>query len=193
MDPWGRGTNAAPFPFHPWLNLPSQTKLLSGCFLSLTSVFAGSTWHIRTSQSRPGGALSGKGPAFSPEQRTVRRIVLSLAGWWYLLFQFGVFPLRSRGWGPACSVLSNSFQTPGRPRNFLGKNSGVGCHFLLPRSSQSRDGTRVSVPLCPLEKWPHGLYSPWNSPGQDTGVGRLSLCQGIFPTQGSSPGLPHQG
>ena len=22
---------------------------------------------------------------------------------------------------------------------------------------------------------PHGLYSPWNSPGQDTGVGSLSL------------------
>ena len=53
----------------------------------------------------------------------------------------------------------------------------------------------------PLEKerlptpvsWPeefHGLYSPWNSPGQNTGVGSLSLLQGIFPTQGSNPGLP---
>ena len=39
--------------------------------------------------------------------------------------------------------------------------------------------------------WPHGLYSPWNSPGQNTGMGSLSLLQGIFPTQGSSPGLPH--
>ena len=28
--------------------------------------------------------------------------------------------------------------------------------------------------------WPHGLYSPWNSPGQNTGVGTLSLFQGIF-------------
>ena len=37
----------------------------------------------------------------------------------------------------------------------------------------------------------HGLYSPWNSPGQNTGVGRLSLLQGIFPTQGSNPGLLH--
>ena len=33
---------------------------------------------------------------------------------------------------------------------------------------------------------PHGLYSPWNSPGQNTGVGSHSLLQGIFPTQGSS-------
>ena len=38
---------------------------------------------------------------------------------------------------------------------------------------------------------PHGLYSPWNSPGQNTGVGSLFLLQGIFPTQGSNPGLPH--
>ena len=28
----------------------------------------------------------------------------------------------------------------------------------------------------------HRLYSPWNSPGQDIGVGRCSLLQGIFPT-----------
>ena len=27
------------------------------------------------------------------------------------------------------------------------------------------------------------MYSPWNSPGQNTGVGSLSLLQGIFPTQ----------
>ena len=38
---------------------------------------------------------------------------------------------------------------------------------------------------------PHKLYSPWNSPGQNTGVGSLSLLQGVFPTQGSNPGLPH--
>ena len=50
---------------------------------------------------------------------------------------------------------------------------------------------------------PHELNSPWNSPGQNTGVGSLSLLQGIFPTQGSNPGplpckwilnqLSHQG
>ena len=39
--------------------------------------------------------------------------------------------------------------------------------------------------------WPHRLYSPWNSPGQNTGLGSLSLLQGIFPTQGSNPGLLH--
>ena len=37
----------------------------------------------------------------------------------------------------------------------------------------------------------HGLYSPWTSPGQNTGVGSLSLLHRIFPTQGSNLGLPH--
>ena len=34
---------------------------------------------------------------------------------------------------------------------------------------------------------PHGLYGPWDSPGQNTGVGSLSLLQAIFPTQESNP------
>ena len=44
--------------------------------------------------------------------------------------------------------------------------------------------------------WHHGLQParllcPWNSPGRNTGVGSHSLLQGIFPTQGSNPGLLH--
>ena len=39
---------------------------------------------------------------------------------------------------------------------------------------------------------PHGLHSPWNSPGQNIRVGSLSLLQGILPTQGSNRGLPLQ-
>ena len=43
---------------------------------------------------------------------------------------------------------------------------------------------------------PHGLQStsllcPWDSPGKNTGVGCHALLQGIFPTQGSNPGLQH--
>ena len=37
------------------------------------------------------------------------------------------------------------------------------------------------------------LYSPWDSPGQNTGVGSLSPLQGVFPTQGLKPGLLHCG
>ena len=37
----------------------------------------------------------------------------------------------------------------------------------------------------------YGLYSPWNSLGQNPGVGSLSLLQGLFPSQGSNLGLLH--
>ena len=111
------------------------------------------------------------------------------------------------------------------PGDCPGKNTGVGCHFLL----QCMKG-KVKVKSCPTPsdpfycsppgssidgifqarvlEWgaiafseshsvvsnslqPRGLNSPWNSPGQNTGVGSLSLLRGIFPTQGSNPGLPH--
>ena len=54
-------------------------------------------------------------------------------------------------------------------------------HYLFP---ESKSHSVVSDSL-----WPHGLYSPWNSPSQNTGVGSLSLLQGIFATQGWNPGL----
>ena len=43
---------------------------------------------------------------------------------------------------------------------------------------------------------PHGLQPtrllrPQDSPGRNTGVGCHFLLQGIFPTQGLNPGLPH--
>ena len=38
---------------------------------------------------------------------------------------------------------------------------------------------------------PHGLYSPWNSPGQNSRAGSLVLLQGIFATLGSNLGLLH--
>ena len=92
----------------------------------------------------------------------------------------------------------------------------MGCHFLLQGiflTQGSNPGLlnllhwqAGSLPLVPPGKpqseseslslmsyslRPHGLYSPWNAPGQNTGVDSLSLLQGIFPTQGSNPGLPH--
>ena len=57
---------------------------------------------------------------------------------------------------------------------------------LLEVESESESHSLVSDSL-----QPPGLYSAWNSPGQNTGVGSLSLLQGIFPTQGLNPGLPH--
>ena len=48
------------------------------------------------------------------------------------------------------------------------------------------------LPLsCTFRKATPWLHSPWNSPGQNNGVGILSLLQGIFPTQELNLGLPH--
>ena len=61
----------------------------------------------------------------------------------------------------------------------------------FPVSSPSQPGESESCLVMSNSLRPHGLYSPWNSPGQNTAVGSLSLLQGIFPTQGSNPGLLH--
>ena len=60
--------------------------------------------------------------------------------------------------------------------------------YLLPLKWKSENGSVMSDSLRP-----HGLYSSWNSLGQNTGVGSFYLLQGIFPTHGSNPDLPHCG
>ena len=46
--------------------------------------------------------------------------------------------------------------------------------------------------LChPMDCSPPGSSVHGGSPGKNTGVGCYALFQGIFPTQGSNPGLPH--
>ena len=46
--------------------------------------------------------------------------------------------------------------------------------------------------LCnPMDCSPQGSFVHRGSPGKNTGVGCHALLQGIFPTQGSNPGLPH--
>ena len=67
--------------------------------------------------------------------------------------------------------------------------------YLLPELKKEEKGMKVKVKVAQLRLTlqPHGIYSPWNSPGQNPGVGSLSLLQGIFPTQGLNPGLPHRG
>ena len=65
--------------------------------------------------------------------------------------------------------------------------------YLLPELKKEEKGMKVKVKVAQLHLplQPHGIYSPWNSPGQNTGAGSLFLLQGIFPTQGSNSGLPH--
>ena len=91
---------------------------------------------------------------------------------WYLLFQF-VFSLIT--WKVKIVLYLES------------------CNFedcmsveLLGKCSYEWKSFKSCPTLCdPMD------CSPWNSPGQNTGMGRLFLLQGIFPTQGLNPGLLH--
>ena len=62
------------------------------------------------------------------------------------------------------------------------------CHTSsLSKSEDCVKVTQSCLTLCnPMDY----IYSLWNSPGRNTGVGSLSLLQGIFPTQKLKPGLP---
>ena len=65
-----------------------------------------------------------------------------------------------------------------------GKNTGVGCH-TLPQGDLSNPGIELRSPTLQAESLPTEL------PGKhkNTGVGSLSLLQGIFPTQELNQGL----
>ena len=69
-----------------------------------------------------------------------------------------------------------------KERNSLSGTYKMPSIFSFKPESESESRSVVSHSLRP-----HGLYSPWNSPGKNTGVHSLSLLQGIFPTQ--SPAL----
>ena len=90
----------------------------------------------------------------------------------------------------------------------LGRSSGEGIGDSLPYSSASLVAQLIKNPPAMQETWVqsldledplekgtpeefYGLYSPWDSPGQNTGVGSLFLLHRIFPTQGLNPGLLH--
>ena len=61
------------------------------------------------------------------------------------------------------------------------KESSIQVAGSLSQGVNESENESCSVVLDSLQ--PHRLYSPWNSPGEKTGVGSLSLLQGIFPTQ----------
>ena len=97
--------------------------------------------------------------------------------------------LHNQGWGTAApttfprgSPLSGDVRRyPGQTGDFWDEKH---LDAQVPSESESHSVMSSSFQ-------PHGLYSPWNSPGQNTEVCSLSLPQGIFPTQGSNPGVLH--
>ena len=107
----------------------------------------------------------------------------------WVAFLFSRVSLQPRGWTqvyPHCSWILYLLDHQGSPRIL----ESVAYPFSS-RSSQLRNQTGVSG----IGRWI--LYhlssqgSSWNSPGQNTRVVSFSLLQGIFPIQGSNPGLLH--
>ena len=103
----------------------------------------------------------------------------------------GIFQARVLEW------IAISFSTgSSQPRDQTRVSHTASRHFTI--WAKGRDKNLQHMWLVKVAKscptlQPHGLYSSWNSPGQNTGVGSLSLLQGIFPTQGWNPGLLHCG
>ena len=82
------------------------------------------------------------------------------------------------------SLLQGIVLTQGLNPGLLNCRQILYCHRALCSSSESESHSASSLR-------PHRIYSPWDSPGQNTGVGSLSLLQGIFPTQEWNWGLLH--
>ena len=102
------------------------------------------------------------------------------------------------------------FHLPGEHRVSAGAAQGGKGMYLLSGSLQPPSFHRFSIPTLKVRFWklkvlvtvvssslrscgpsPARFLCPWDSPGENTGVGFHSLRQGIFPTQGSNLGLLH--
>ena len=108
----------------------------------------------------------------------LQKLCLHLASCKSFLLSFGGGCIPK--WGSGCGVEASRTcfqpQLIGRSKAFSGESSLI---------------LKVKVTVVSDSLRPHGLYSPWNSPGQNSGVSSRSLLEGIFPTQGSNPGLLH--
>ena len=78
--------------------------------------------------------------------------------------------------------------TKSESSSILLKSANVSWSQLIP---EVKSLSRVRLFATPWTEEPTGLLRPWDSPGKNTGVGCHFLLQGIFPTQGLNPGVPH--
>ena len=95
--------------------------------------------------------------------------------------------------GCPCGSAGKEFTCNGRDLGLipgLGRSPGEGKGYPL-QYSGLENSMEDSVFSMGSQKVSHGLCGPWDSPGQNTAVGSLSLLQGIFTTQGSNLVLPH--
>ena len=92
--------------------------------------------------------------------------------------------------GVSCHLhLQGIFLTEGLNPHLL--HSCIGRQFFTSWATGEAQSESKSHSVVSSSLQPHRLYIPWNSPGQNAGVGSLSLLQGILWTQGLKPGLPY--
>ena len=83
-------------------------------------------------------------------------------------------------------------QHPGSQRTSLKHETSSGCIFPEYLASAQFNLKLSCLTLCdPMDCSPPGSSDLGDSPAKNTGVGCHFLLQGIFPTQGSNPGLLH--
>ena len=99
----------------------------------------------------------------------------------HFLFQ-GIFPTQ----GSNLCLLPSSTLAGG----FFSTRATWEAHYWVWTWTWSR--SVMSSSLRPHGLWPTRLLCPWDFPGNSTGVDCHFLLQGIFPTQGSNPGLLHR-
>ena len=118
-----------------------------------------------------------------------------------------VLPMHIQGWLPLgltgwISLLSKGLSRVFSAPQFESISSSVLSFLYGPTLTsihdywKSHESKSDSCSVVSDSFWPHELkparfLCPWNSPGQNTGVGCHSLLQGIFLIKGSNPGLQH--
>ena len=102
----------------------------------------------------------------------------------YWSFSFSISPVNIQDWFPLGWTGTVQGTLKSLLQHHSSKASVLQCSafFIVQLSAKVAQS-------CPTLCNP--MDSPWNSPCQNPGVGSLSLLQGIFPTQGLNPGLPH--
>ena len=99
--------------------------------------------------------------------------------------------LYSPGVAKSQTRLNNFHFNAETPNNVPRDSANWYLHMIL-WTLQIEEWVRESHSVMSDSLQPHGLHSPWNSPGQNTGVGSLSLLQGNLdlPNPGIKPRSP---
>ena len=108
----------------------------------------------------------------------------------YYIYMMHMISCFSCAWNSSCATSWTVADQVPQSLGFSRQNIGVGYHSLLIIHMKEKKGESESHSAMSDYLWPHGPYSPLNSPGQNTGVGSYSLLLGVFLTQGLNPGIP---